>query len=322
MKKLLFKCLSMSLLLAGTVTITGPCETGTLWAQEDDYVSVSATKNILVNKKQGTALLEENVKVVQESTQSTLTSDHLFIKRDPDTKKVSYAKAEGNVHAIMNKLNDIGVRIRTVDLVCRFAEFDKPKNKAIIKGDVVVESHDFKLVADRVFYDLKTETGTITERPGKQVLMTFIKNATPPNAPQPDVMIAPEIVDGAADEIRFNKPLRKVTFQGQVNFFDHAEQARFTANKADAYFDIDDDLERIVAYENVVITQPKRESRSDRAVFNYNTEIIVLTGNASVKELNQMEMRSSTITMYMNEDKGIISGGEEVPVKAKIKVGP
>lgn len=318
--------------------------------EEEDFVHVNATKVVKIDKKAGTAYLEENVKVVQESTKSTLTSDFLYFKRNNETSKLIHGKAEGNVKGLYNKFDLLKQLVRRVNLSCDFAELDRTINKAVLKGKVHIKSHDFELTADVVNYDLEKESGIITELPGKQVKIKVIKNATidgykARKKPEKDkttakktnqdeknsdavdlikdqLVVGPEIVDGAADEIRVNRILRKVTLQGKVTVIDHAEQATFKSKKADAYFDVNDELERIIAYGDVVITQPKRIASSDRADFDYNTETVTLTGNAAVQEIGQLQMESSTIKMHMDEDKGIISGAKQVPVKAKIKIKP
>lgn len=293
---------------------------GSVASASDDFISIKSSKTVRLNNELGTALLLGDVLVVHRSTGSTLNADELFIKRDKETAKPIKGKAKGKVHAVLHKQDEYGTIIRTTDVRCKRAEFDKIIEESLLSGLVVVKSHDFLIKADRVFYDMKRERGRITEIPGKQVEMTFYKNAV--HDQSADAFQMPEIgkVDGVADEVRFDKIQRKIILQGKVRFIDHLEQTSFVAEKADVYFDRFDELERINAFENVVISQPKRISKADQAVFDYVDETVDLIGNASVKEPDEMELTSSKITLFMNEEKGFVKGKPDVPLKTKVWV--
>jgi lipopolysaccharide export system protein LptA len=292
----------------------------TLLFPKDEFITFRSSRDIKLDEPSGTAILEGDVFVKQESTGSTLVSDKLFIQRDKQSKKPIQAKAQGNVHMVLNNRDDTTQKVRTFTITCKFAEVDRTSNKAILSGLVTIKSHDFELTADTVFYDLQKESGIISEVPGKQVRFKTYKNTVPIGAHGENQISAPGVIDGASDEIRVNRSLRKTTLQGKVVIFDHSEQARFTANRADVFFDQNEKLDRIIAYQNVRITQPKRRSAADRAVFDYKTETVVLTGKASVQEIDQLEINSATITMHMNEDKGIITGNQNIPLKGKVRI--
>jgi lipopolysaccharide transport protein LptA len=322
----------------------------------EDFISVTSSKTVRLDKEEGTALLLGDVHVIHKTTGSTLNADKVFLRRDKKTTKPIQGKAEGKVHAVIHKVDDQGILRRTIDVRCREGEFDKIIEEALLSGQVIVKSHDFIIKADRVFYDLKREQGRITEIPGKQVEMTFFKNAvhsdimdlpaavqsdkpavsetvqsstsTPPETAQSSTTTLPEGVqaneigkaEGFADEVRLDKILRKITLQGKVRFIDYVEETAFTAEKADIFLDQSDDVERIYAYEKVVISQPNRVSKADQAVFDYVTETINLIGNANVKEPDQMEISSSKISLYMKEEKGFIKGKPNIPLKTKVWV--
>ncbi len=289
---------------------------------QEEFIKVKSNKTIKIDKVKGTAILEGEVQVIQESTQSSLKSDQLVIQRDSITNKTILVKAKGNVRGLYNDINNTTGTMRTIEISCNSAEMDRVLDKAVIKGLVVIKSYDFEMTADMVLYDFKQEVGTITEIPGKQVLLKLTKNASSDKNQANESEFIPQIIEGAADEFRIIRSLRKITLQGKIKFFDHSEQARFSGQRADVYFDQFEKLNRIIAYQDVTISQPKRVSKADRAVFDYQTNAIILTGNASVQELNQMELNSPNITMHMDENKGIISGNNKAPVKAKVKISP
>lgn len=287
---------------------------------KDEFLTFRSTKDVLLDELRGTAILEGNVFVKQESTGSTLVTDKLFIQRDSLTKKPILAKAQGNVHMVIHSFNKSNSKVRTIDVVCKYAEVDRTENKALLNGLVTIKSHDFELTADSVFYDIEKEFGIVTEIPGKQVQFKAYKNSLPVDGQTKAQKQVLKIIEGTSNEIRMDRPLRKTTLQGKVVIIDHSEQARFTAQRADIFFDHNEQLDRVVAYQNVQITQPKRKSSADRAAFDYKNDTIVLTGNASVKDVDQLEINSSTITMHMDQNKRVIGGDSHIPLKGKAKI--
>ncbi|MBU2513348.1 hypothetical protein KJ966_18565 [bacterium] len=286
----------------------------------NDFISISSSDSAVLNKSKGTALLNGNVEIVHKSTGSTLITDELFLIREKDSGDLAYAKAKGSVKMDLNSLDEYEQLERTTHVICDQALYDKIKAVAELKGNVEVISHDYKINADIVYYDLEKETGRITEIPGKKVRMVFYKNRPQAETKAFDLTDTQGLVDGQAIEIKLNKKLNKLIFQGDVRFFDHDEKALFTSKKADLFFNNKDELEKIIAYGNVILSQPQRNSASDRADFDYLTEIVTLTGNARLKEVDQLEVFSSVIRLHMDETKGMVESGVHVPVKMKAKV--
>lgn len=127
-------------------------------------------------------------------------------------------------------------------------------------------------------------------------------------------------ITGVADEILVDRVGRKAVLQGKVVVDDHSDQSRFKADRAELFFDEVEEIKTIIADGNFSMNQPKRISRANRAVFEYQTDEVTLIGNAYVKEENNMEISSARIKMYMKVDRGIISGVDDVPVKMKIEL--
>ncbi len=290
---------------------------------QDDFVTIKSNETIRIDKAKGNAILKGEVVIVQESTKSLLKSELVEIKRDNASRKIKLIKATGEVEGTFNEFDPETNDVRTVFLFCKTAELDRDLNRAVLSGGVRIQSHDFELTADSIDYDLILEFGTITEIPGKQVKIILIKDPDATKIPSEKIGEAvSQVIEGLADEFRVNRSSKKITLQGKINIHDKTENAEFSGNRADLFFDQDEKLQRIVAYQNVVISQPKRTSKADRAVFDYRSNSITLTGNASVKEKNQMEMNAPRITLHMDEDKGFISGDNNTPVKSKIKISP
>lgn len=96
--------------------------------------------------------------------------------------------------------------------------------------------------------------------------------------------------------------------------------SQFDAQRAEVFLNKQDEVDVIIASGDVVIMQNGRTSKAQKAVFDYNTEIIRLIEDAYVKEEGQVEVTSSYIEMHMNVSKGMIKGKKESPVKIEIPV--
>ena len=77
------------------------------------------------------------------------------------------------------------------------------------------------------------------------------------------------------------------------------------------------DLEKMEARGNVVITQGGRIVTGDHAVWHQDTQKIVVTGNAVLKEAKNV-IRGDRIVVLMNENRGMVEGGENKRVTATI----
>ena len=321
-RKLSQKILQNKIRLVFLCCLTGFFFSNSHISGQDEFITIKSNETIQIDKAKGNAILKGGVEVVQESTKSFLKSELVEIKRDNASRKIVLIKAKGKVQGTFNQINPETKVVRTVFLICKAAELDRNLNRATLRGGVKVTSHDFELTADSVDYDLRQELGTMTEIPGKQVKFILKKNTnSKTNAPE-SANVTPEVIEGFADELRVNRSAKKMTLQGKIKIHDKSEEAEFSGNRADIYLDDNEKLQRIVAYQNVVISQPNRLSQADRAVFDYRSDSITLTGNASVKEKNQMEMNAPRITLHMDEDMGFISGGDKTPVKGKVNISP
>ncbi len=290
--------------------------------QAADSFSVSSSDSAILDKKQGTVRLIGSVSIVQKTTGSTLKADEIFLRRNRLSGKLVYAKATKFVEALLiqKKTATQSLGIRKTKVFCNEAVFDKDKSTAYLEGNVLVVSYDMRMTAEKLRYDLKEENGVITNLPGKKVVFLFSKERKPSQGFLTEKPDQQGLVEGKASEIRFSESLNKLVLQGNVTLYDHDEEASFASEKADLFFNQKDELEMIIAYGNVKLTQPKRSSISDRVDFDYIKEIVTLTGNATLKEVDQLEISSSIIRMHMDEDKGMVESGQSTPVRMKTKI--
>jgi lipopolysaccharide export system protein LptA len=77
------------------------------------------------------------------------------------------------------------------------------------------------------------------------------------------------------------------------------------------------DLERIEAKGHVTITQGERVVTGEDAIFYQDTQQIVMTGNAVMREGRNV-IRGDRIVVFLNEDRGIVESIEKSRVKAII----
>ena len=77
------------------------------------------------------------------------------------------------------------------------------------------------------------------------------------------------------------------------------------------------DLEKLEAQGHVTITQTNRVVTGEKAVFYQDSQKIVMTGNAVMREGKNM-VKGDTIVVFLNEDRGVVEGSESKRVTATI----
>jgi lipopolysaccharide export system protein LptA len=76
-------------------------------------------------------------------------------------------------------------------------------------------------------------------------------------------------------------------------------------------------LERIEARGRVSVTKGNRVATGDEAVYDQDTEKIIMTGNATMRDGKNI-VRGHKITLLINEDRGIVEAQERKRVTAII----
>lgn len=77
------------------------------------------------------------------------------------------------------------------------------------------------------------------------------------------------------------------------------------------------DLERIEAHGRVTITETNRVVTGDHAVFDQNSQKIVMTGNAVMHEGKNV-IKGGKIIVFLDEDRGVVESSESKRVTATI----
>jgi lipopolysaccharide export system protein LptA len=77
------------------------------------------------------------------------------------------------------------------------------------------------------------------------------------------------------------------------------------------------DLEKLEAQGHVTITQTNRVVTGDNAIFYQDSQKIIMTGNAVMREGKNM-VKGDKIVVFLNEDRGVVEGSESKRVTATI----
>lgn len=299
-------------------------------ARAKDVVTITSDKTAVVDKSKGTAIWRKNVHLVRLLTGSNLLTDKLSVERDLKSKRIIWAEADGNVKAYYFRPMDGSVEDPTetgskeyhlhTTITCDYASYSRNTSLAELKGSVHVKSVEGTLDAEKIRYHTVEERGHITAKRGEQVQFVFFKKSSSKENSTTNAQTEQQPVSGRADEIRLDRKARKAVLQGNVYVINRSDLSEFNSNRADLFFDEQEEIDTIIASGQFSMKQPGRISRADRAVFEYKTEEVTLIGNAYVKEKEDMEVTSARIKMYIKVNKGIISGVDDVPVKMKIEI--
>lgn len=142
----------------------------------------------------------------------------------------------------------------------------------------------------------------------------------------------PKAIKIDADRLEANNAKRVVTFIGNVHAVQ--EDSIIRSDRLILYFRKETptgpaapkdparggEVERIEARGRVNIQMQERTATGDEAVFYQETRQIVLIGNATLREGANF-IRGEKITVFLDEDRGVVEGSEKVRVSATIYTG-
>jgi lipopolysaccharide export system protein LptA len=127
-------------------------------------------------------------------------------------------------------------------------------------------------------------------------------------------------IEIAADRLSADSVRNSVAFEGNVV----ATQGDVTlhSDRLSAEYSRGSGLiETIVAEGNVRVIQEQREARSARAVFYNLEQRIVLSGGADLTQGGNT-LTGDTVTIYIRENRSVVTGGEGGRVRAIIQPKP
>jgi len=124
-------------------------------------------------------------------------------------------------------------------------------------------------------------------------------------------------IDITADRLSADSAKESVTFEGNVVV--KQDDVTLQADRVFAEYSREArSVEKITAEGNVRVIQGKREARAARAVFYNLEQRIVLTGGADLA-YGENTLKGETMTIYLRENRSVVSGGEGGRVRAVIQ---
>lgn len=124
-------------------------------------------------------------------------------------------------------------------------------------------------------------------------------------------------IEIAADRLSADSVKHSVSFEGNVI----ATQGDVTLHSDRLFAEYSRSagaIEKIIAEGNVRVNQQDREARAAHAVFYNLEQRIVLSGGADLVQGGNT-LKGDTVTIYLRENRSVISGGEGGRVKAVIQ---
>jgi len=118
-------------------------------------------------------------------------------------------------------------------------------------------------------------------------------------------------VFASSERMSYSDAERLLRYVGRVDIRQGTE--RITGGTADVFLGKDSyEVERTVAQQNVVVTQPGRRGAGDWAQYTAADETVVLTGNpARVEDAERGTNESRRMVVYLREDRVVSDGGGE-----------
>ncbi|MDX2471042.1 MAG: LptA/OstA family protein [SAR324 cluster bacterium] len=285
--------LFLSVLLA-----TFLCSSAPVYAESAKITS----DKMLVDKETNIMKLLGNVFALRQATGGTLRAEELELTRSKETDQLTYGKAEGKV--VLHEELDI--------VLCEYLNFDDSSKIAILQGDVFVTTGEIFLKGHKLRYNYEEEKGRLYAKSQGETEASFYRE-------KPDKNGNRMPINAWAKEIIINRPLGKLTLQGGVRILDESDGSTMNAERMDVYLNKDESLKEIVADGNFQMEQPGRSAKSNRAILDYITEIITLTGNAYLKEVGEAAVQSQRIEMHMDSEKGMLKGEDKKQVTVELE---
>ena len=125
-------------------------------------------------------------------------------------------------------------------------------------------------------------------------------------------------VFGASEKITFSDTQKLLRYETDVDIRQGTE--RITGGVAEVYLNAANEVERTLAQNSVVITQPGRKATGDWAQYTAADEAVVLRGNpAYVEDAEQGNSSGRQVTVYLRENRVIGQGGTNTNAPGRVR---
>jgi LPS export ABC transporter protein LptC/lipopolysaccharide transport protein LptA len=226
---------------------------------------------------------------------------------DSDTRnKVSYAR--GRVNTTYYSQEQTGgaapfAKVKSpVFVAASTAEFQHDTGIGIYTGNARMWQDDNYVNADRIV--LRREQKRME---GEGNVRSALYNARRKDPSGARVVVP---VSATSNRMAYTEAERLLQYAGSVDIRQGTE--RITSNTADVFLLKDTyEVERTIAKQNVVVTQPGKRGTGDWAQYTAADETVMLTGNpARVEDAAQGNSESRRLTIFLREDRVVSDAGE------------
>ncbi len=269
-----------------------------------DQTQITA-KLLVVTKNDKHLTLTGGVTAHRPLTGGHMTSSRMELKRDLQTDKISWGRAEGQVTAYE------GEKL----MVSEYATFDDNEKVATLQGQVIATTGELFLFGHLLRYDYELEKGRMWGEENRPVHLIFHKK-------KPDELGKRLPMKAWAKEILLNRPALKITLEGEVKVVNTSDGSEMRAERMELFLNEQEEAEQMIAEGSFTLAEPGRQSKAKRAIFDFETEIITLLEEAFVRsEKDDSEVKGDHIEMHQDRNKGILSTGKtQAPLRMDIKV--
>ncbi len=117
-----------------------------------------------------------------------------------------------------------------------------------------------------------------------------------------------------SDTMEVDSDRKLITFSGNV-----VAEEDFTvcSDRLYIHYTGRDEIKQMIAEGNVRIVQGAKGARGDKAVYNRDTRVVVITGSAEAIECDDV-VRGDRITLYLDTNDVLVEGGGNRRVRATI----
>ncbi len=123
-----------------------------------------------------------------------------------------------------------------------------------------------------------------------------------------------DIINIVSDTMEADSDRKLITFSGNVVA---REDFMVCSDRLYIHYTGRDEIKQMIAEGDVRIVQDKKGAKGDRAVYDRDERIMVITGSAEAIECGDV-IRGDRITLYLDTDDVLVEGGGNERVRATI----
>lgn len=246
-------------------------------------------------------VIEESVEISNAKEGIELSASRLDGLKDQTTGELNHLRLSGEV----TLLKERGI------LLAEEMSFERSLEEFGAKGQVFLTDGEIFLWAEEASYLNRAEKVKFFSKSPRLVRMLSLQQESLPRKNLSKM-------EAWAEEILYDQRELRAKLQGQVRVFDEIREAELTAERAEIFFDREKNPLEMIATGAVLVRQPGRTARAERAHFDYRTKQITLYEGARVQDDQGRGLSSEKIEMHLEVKDGLVRSGEGEPLKLEI----